>query len=124
VFCSGARGRRGPSEAQVIATALAGVLDPARLVIDADSRDTLQTVAAATGFARARDLSPCIACTDGWHEPRVLMLFGLFGMPAVAAPAPPPGRVPWRWWLYPRLREAAALPYDLVAGSWAALRRR
>ncbi|WP_242097286.1 YdcF family protein [Sphingomonas sp. CROZ-RG-20F-R02-07] len=124
LFCSGAKGRFGPSEARVMADMLSASVAPERLYRDEASVDTLQTVAAATDFARARGIDQCIACTDRYHQPRVVMLFALFGMRATPILFPrteTPGNRPW---LRMHLREAAAIPYDLVAGGWAAWRIR
>ena len=107
LFCSGAQGRHGPAEAEVMARLLAGHVAPGRLHLDPDSRDTLETVRAAAAF---------------YHDARVRMLFALYGLRARRIPFAlrGGGRLLWRM----RLREAAALPYDLVAGVWARLRDR
>ena len=123
LFCSGAVGRFGPSEARVMADALAASVAPERLVLDEASVDTLQTVERAVAYARAHGHERCIACTDRYHQPRVLMLFTLFGMragPILFPRTETPGNRPW---LRAHLREAAAIPYDLIAGGWAAIRR-
>ncbi|NTS66022.1 YdcF family protein [Sphingomonas sp. HHU CXW] len=118
VFCSGAVGREGPSEASVIADGLRDMVAGERLVLDETSRDTLQTALAAARYARANGIARCIACTDNWHQPRARMLLRMFGVVAGGA------------WMTPRAqpaalrarnyaREALALPYDVVAGAWA-----
>jgi len=118
VFCSGAVGRAGPSEASVIADGLRDVAVGERLVLDEDSRDTLQSALAAAHYARANGLVRCIACTDNWHQPRARMLLRMFGVSAdgawMAHRAQP---VALRAHNY--TREALALPYDVVAGAWA-----
>ena len=63
LFCSGGVGRHGPSEASIIAQLLATAVDPARLHLDEDSVDTLQTVRAAARFMKARGLDLAIPCT-------------------------------------------------------------
>lgn len=125
IFLSGAIGRDPPAEAVVMARLLAGQVDSARLILDTSSRDTLQTVRAAVAFARRTGIDRCVACTDRYHQPRCRMLFRLFGMPSDPAVFETPHR-PTRWrhrWRM-RLREAAALPYDLVAGVAAVTRSR
>ena len=118
VFCSGAVGREGPSEASVIADGLRDVMAGERLVLDEASRDTLQTALAAARYARVHGIGRCIACTDNWHQPRARMLLRMFGVAADGA------------WMMHRAqpvalrarnyaREALALPYDAVAGAWA-----
>ena len=116
VFCSGAVGRTGPSEASVMARELAGVVAESRLVLDERSRDTLQTVRAATRYARASGFDEISFSTDRYHQPRVRMLFRCFGMKSRALHF-----AHGHHWT-PVLREVAAYPYDLVAGYWAASR--
>ena len=71
LFCSGAAGRVGPSEASVMVRLLAGSVAPGRLHADDASVDTLQTVRAAVRFVRAHGYRRCLSCTDGYHQPRV-----------------------------------------------------
>lgn len=114
VFCSGACGRTGPSEASVIARDLAvqGVATD-RLILDEDSRDTLQTVVAACRHMRRHGLEEAIICTDGYHVPRTRMMFALLGMATRRGPVPPGHDGSRRYWLRMCLRELAAFPYDL-----------
>ncbi|MHA6721616.1 YdcF family protein [Sphingomonas sp. RS2018] len=116
VFCSGAIGRHPPSEAAVMAAALTPVIGRERIHLDEESRDTLQTVAAAVAYARNHGQDWIVACSDRYHLPRIAMLFRLFGIRCVFAPAVGRGPARMRW------REAAALPYDLIAGLWAVTR--
>lgn len=123
LFLSGAVGAHPPSEASVMAGLLSGHVDPTRIVLDEASRDTLQTVRAATRHAHANGYTRCLACTDRYHQPRARMLFALFGMPAAGvAFEDADRRAGGRWKM--RLREAAAIPYDLVAGWWQSRRTR
>ena len=125
VFLSGGVGRHPPSEAAAMAAALAGRVDPARLTLDDASTDTLQTARAAAAFARAHGLTRCIVCTDRYHQPRARMLLRLFGMASEGVWFATPRRATrpgYRWRM--RLREAAALPYDLIAGLDAVRRAR
>ena len=118
VFCSGAVGREGPSEASVIASALRDAVAGERLVLDEDSGDTLQSARAAARYARNNGLARTIACTDNWHQPRARMLLRMFGVAADGAWMT--HRVqPLRWRARNYTREALALPYDAVAGAWA-----
>ncbi len=114
LFCSGGIGREGPSEASVMARALAPTIAPTRIHLDEVSADTLQSVVAAANFARDHGYRACLSCTDSYHQPRVLMLFALFGMPCTAIRFMRDGstRYQTRMWA----REVLALPYDLVAG--------
>lgn len=124
LFCSGARGRVGPSEASVMRSALAQVVDPSRLYADEASVDTLQTVRAAVAYARAHGHDECLVCTDRYHQPRARMLFALFGMRSRSLMFAPSTARRSRGWQRMWLREAAALPYDLVAGIGGRLAAR
>ncbi len=122
MFCSGAVGDEGPSEASVIARGLRDTVIAGRLVLDEESRDTLQTARAAADYARANGIARCVACTDNWHQPRARMLLRLFGV-ASSPVRLDHGHRPLRRRVRAYAREALALPYDAMAGSWARLRR-
>ncbi|THD77483.1 MAG: YdcF family protein [Phenylobacterium sp.] len=116
ILCSGGSDGRGPSEASVMAETLVrrGVAT-SRLVLDEASLDTLQSVIAAARFVRRHGLDGCIVCSDRYHIPRIRLLLGALGV--ASAPGPlASGRagVGWRPWAWMRLREAAAIPYDLA----------
>lgn len=115
ILCSGAAGRHGPSEAAVMAAELRREGVPAgRIVLDEDSRDTLQSVLVAARFVKARGLSHCIVCSDGYHLPRIRLLLGALGVATAPGPVvrgPAGGR---RYWLRMVVREALAIPYDLA----------
>ncbi len=121
IFCSGGIGREGPSEASVMARALAPTIAATRIHLDEASEDTLQSVAAAAAFARAQGYASCLSCTDSYHQPRVLMLFTMFGVKCSPIRFMHDGstRYQTRMWA----REVAALPYDVVAGLAFRLRR-
>lgn len=121
LFLSGGVGRHGPSEASVMARLLGPHVAPDRLHLDEAARDTLESVRHAAAFARRHGLVVW-SCTDAYHQPRALMLFRLFGVRA--RPVPMASRAPGRLWWRMAAREVAALPYDLVAGLWAARIRR
>ncbi|WP_374470222.1 YdcF family protein [Phenylobacterium sp.] len=116
VLCSGAVGRHPPSEAAVMAAALrAGGVPDTRIVLDEESRDTLQSVLATVRFLRARGLSCCIVCSDRYHILRIRLLLGALGVRTKVGPLlPGRGGAPRRHWLRMRLREALAIPYDLA----------
>lgn len=122
LFCSGGQGRFGPPEATVMGRLLAGQVAPERLHLDTRSRDTLETVRAAAALYRAGGFDRLIAATDNYHDPRVRMLFALYGIRSRPIPFARRGRKRLMWKM--RLREAAALPYDLVAGTFARWRDR
>lgn len=116
ILCSGAAGRVGPSEASVMAAALKGRgLDPSRIVLDEESRDTLQSVIVAARFLRARGLTHCVVCSDRYHVPRIRLLLGALGVATAPGPlAPGRGGTRLAYWLKMTLREGLAIPYDLA----------
>lgn len=115
IFCSGGRGTVGPSEASVIASALATICPGRRTILDEESCDTVESVAAASRFARHNRLAGCVACTDGYHQPRVRMLFSVLGIASRSGPVQGGlGGTRLRYWMRMRLREALALPVDLL----------
>ena len=123
ILCSGAVGRYGPSEAEVMAQALtaAGVA-PERIVRDEASRDTLQSAAAVARFVRDTGVLRCVVCSDRYHLPRIRLLLRLLGVMSEACPtAPGTGGAGAAYWARMSLREALALPYD---AALALLRRR
>jgi uncharacterized SAM-binding protein YcdF (DUF218 family) len=122
LFLSGGIGAYQPSEAAVMAGLLAGAVSAERLILDEVSGDTLQTVRAAAAHARANGYTTILTCTDAYHQPRVRMLFRLFGFASrpVRLAARGPRQLRLKMWL----REGAALPYDLFAGIGAAWRDR
>jgi uncharacterized SAM-binding protein YcdF (DUF218 family) len=115
ILCSGAAGRHGPSEASVMAAELKreGV-PPERVVLDEESRDTLQSVLAAARFLTARGLSRCIVCSDAYHVPRIRLLLAALGVRTQVGPVPRGPAGGRRYWLRMVLREALAIPYDLA----------
>lgn len=116
IFCSGGVGRFGPSEAVVMADILVGQgINPDRIIRDEASLDTLQNVVAAASFIHERQLDGAVACTDGYHLPRVTMLFSVLGVACSAGPIEKRRMgTNWSYWLGMRARECAAYPYDLA----------
>lgn len=124
VFCSGGLGEHPPSEAAVMAARLAERgLSPDRLVLDEDSRDTLENVVAAAAFMRRSGLSHAVVCTDAYHLPRACMIFRQLGLVAQAGPVPAgaAGMAPTEWRRMVA-RERLAYPYDLAV-TWMRRRR-
>ena len=117
LFLSGGVGRFGAAEAVVMAELLAGTVSRDRLVLDTHSLDTLQTVYAAAAFAKAHNYARVLTCTDAYHQPRVGMLFRLFGVRSRPVQLVARGRKRLRAKMW--LREGAAIPYDLIAGLHA-----
>ena len=95
--------------------------DPVRLHLDEASTDTLTSVRAASAFFRSGGYDQLLSCTDRYHQPRVVMLFAFYGIrarPIAFYRDEERSRAYWRM----RMREAAALPYDFVAGLGARAR--
>ncbi len=108
---TGAAGRHGPSEARVMAGLLAGSgVPPGQIVLEETGTDTLSSALACARLLRGRP-GPVRAASSGYHLPRCLLLLRLAGVQVTGCPPPP--RPAWAW--YWRLRECAALPYDMVA---------
>ena len=104
-----------------MARILAEHADPARLHLDEASTDTLTSVRAAAAFFKAGGYDRCLTCTDRYHQPRIVMLFAFYGIrarPITFYREEERTRAYWRM----RAREAAALPYDFVAGLGARAR--
>jgi len=114
VLCSGGVGRVGPSEASVMIDLLArSGLTPGRLIADEASLDTLQSVAATARLAGVRGSPFVVACSDGYHLPRIRLMLAVLGVRSVAGPrSGPRGARLHR--LAMALREIPAIPYDVA----------
>jgi uncharacterized SAM-binding protein YcdF (DUF218 family) len=120
ILCCGAAAGAALSEAAVMARALteAGVA-PGRLVLDEDSRDTLQSAVAVARLVRRRGLAGVVVCTEDYHMARVRMLLAALGVPSRRGPVPRgPDDAPRPYWRRMRLREAVAIPYDFAVVWW------
>ena len=114
---TGGVGRHGPSEASVMQELLVecGVAAQ-RILLEESGTDTLSSAQAVARLLRANGLAaPVFAASSAFHLPRCVMLLRLFGVPARAA-GPPWVSAGSRWttraWWW--MREAVALPYDLI----------
>jgi vancomycin permeability regulator SanA len=114
---TGGVGRHGPSEASVMRGLLVQCgIAPGRILLEESGTDTLSSARAVARLLRANGLAaPVFAASSAFHLPRCVLLLRLFGVPARAA-GPPWASAGSRWttraWWW--LREAAALPYDLI----------
>lgn len=121
VLCSGGVGRAGPSEASVMVAELtAQGLPSARLAADHASLDTLQSVLVAVRTAREGGHPFVVACSDGYHLPRIRVMLAILGVRSVAGPQGG-ARGPWSHRIRMGLREAVALPYDAAIVLWRRL---
>ena len=84
--------------------------------------DTLSSVRAVLRLVRGQ--AAVYACTSVYHLPRCLILLRLGGVTARACPPPPAAAADrlrqWYW----RLREAPALPYDVLLMLWLRVTRQ
>jgi vancomycin permeability regulator SanA len=122
---TGAKGRYGASEASVMAQLLLAAGVPSQQILLEDTgTDTLSSVRAVARIIRHCDLPPPVhVATSGYHLPRCVLLLRLAGIAALACAPPPASEVAWLWW-YWRVREVAAIPYDLVLMLGLRLMRR
>ena len=81
ILCSGGGLRVGPSEASLMAELLCrdGIGDE-RLILDEASRNTLENCAAAAAEAARGGHPYVVACSDGYHLPRIRTLLRLMGV--------------------------------------------
>ena len=121
---TGAQPRGGRTEAAVMRELLhkAGV-DDQRILVEDEAHNTRSSAIRCAAILRAHPgLSPVFVCTDRFHQARCVMLLRACGIAARAAPMANERRMMrWQLWLFYRLRELAALPYDALM---IALRRR
>jgi uncharacterized SAM-binding protein YcdF (DUF218 family) len=114
---TGGVGRNGPSEASVMRGLLVERgMATERILLEQSGTDTLSSARAVAQLLRANSMeAPVFAASSAYHLPRCVLLLRLFGVPARAA-GPPWVTAGSRWttrtWWW--LREAAALPYDLI----------
>jgi uncharacterized SAM-binding protein YcdF (DUF218 family) len=121
---TGAQPRGGRTEAAVMRDLLrkAGIPE-SRLVVEDAAHNTRSSAIYCAAILRARpDLSPVLVCSDRFHQARCVLLLRACGVMARAA-AMPDERTAMRRqvWLFYRLREMAAIPYDALMIT---LRRR
>ncbi len=93
---------------------IAAGVDPACILVDDRSKDTLQSVRACAAMLRGQR-GRVLVCSSNYHNPRCALLLQLLGIPAriPRMPADRPALGLLRW-LYMVLREAPATLYDSV----------
>jgi uncharacterized SAM-binding protein YcdF (DUF218 family) len=125
---TGAVGRHGPAEAEVMAGLLReGGVPAHRIVQEPTGTDTFSSAVACVRLLRARGhRGRVMAASNAYHLPRCVALLWLAGFRDVGAVPPPagPAASAWRRRWYWRLREVPALPYDALLMVWARLRGR
>lgn len=121
---TGAQPRGGRTEAAVMRELLhkAGI-DDSRIIVEDAAQNTRASAILCAAILRAHPgLSPVLVCSDRFHQARCVMLLRACGIAARAAPmANERATMRWQLWLFYRLRELAALPYDALM---IAFRRR
>jgi uncharacterized SAM-binding protein YcdF (DUF218 family) len=112
---SGGVGRHGPAEALVMRDILieSGV-DPRRILLEAQARDTLESVRLCTRMLRSRpDVQRVLVSSSSYHNPRCVLLFCLAGFASQALPtASDRPHLGWGKWLRYVLKELIATPWD------------
>lgn len=116
---TGAQGRFGPPEADVMAELLMdrGVRAE-RILLERTGRNTLRSALAVAALLKGQDV-PVYAATSAYHMPRCVLLLGLAGLDAHRSPpsiGPASSRVLRRW--YWRMRELPAIPIDGAIMMW------
>ncbi|WP_130731289.1 YdcF family protein [Komagataeibacter xylinus] len=107
----------GLREGDVMATMLeAAGVPPDAVLVEGTAPDTLASVIACTRLLRQRGhVGPVAVASSAYHLPRCLVLMRMMGWPVVRVPPPPvPAARRWgRRWFW-RLREVAAVPWDVL----------
>ncbi|MCE2576952.1 YdcF family protein [Gluconacetobacter entanii] len=106
-----------PSEAAVMATMLRDLgIAGENILPEETARDTLESVRACSRLLHAMGHDgPVAVATSAYHLPRCMALMALAGWRVMRVPPPPhpaARSVPRRWFW--RLREGAALPWDVL----------
>ena len=109
---TGGVGRHGPSEASLMALLLREHgADPARIRLEETARNTIRSVQACRELL-AGHTGPVYAATSAYHVPRCIVLLRIAGHRARACA--PDGS----FRLAAALREAIALPVDILTALW------
>ncbi len=111
LLLSGGKGGGGPSEAEVMRDlALAAGAPEDRLVLETESRSTLENARCSARIMRARGWTKALVVTDAVHLPRALMAFRALGIEAKGAAVAGGARDEPLWsWPYHLAREALAV---------------
>lgn len=107
----------GLREGDVMATMLeAAGVPPDAVQVEGTAPDTLASAIACTRLLRQRGYKgPVAVASSAYHLPRCLVLMRMMGWQVVRVPPPPvPAARRWRKRWFWRLREVAALPWDVL----------
>jgi vancomycin permeability regulator SanA len=112
---TGAQPQAGRTEAEIMREMLraAGIAGH-RILIEDAAHNTRSSAVNCAAILHARpDLRPVLICSDRFHQPRCAMLLRRCGIAADMAAMPDERReMRLHVWLFYRLRELAAVPYD------------
>jgi uncharacterized SAM-binding protein YcdF (DUF218 family) len=115
-LATGGVGEHGPAEAQVMRNILAAAgVCAQRILVETESRDTLQSVRHCTHLLRQRDdVRQLLVCSSSYHNPRCVLLLRAAGFRCDAARSPSDRPyLGWGKWLRYSLKELIATPWDL-----------
>jgi len=116
-LATGGVGDHGPAEALVMRDILAAAgVAPQRILVEAESGDTLQSVRHSTRLLRQRgDVRRLLVCSSSYHKTRCVLLLRLAGFDCNAAPSPSDRPfLGWGKWLRYSLKELIATPWDMA----------
>jgi uncharacterized SAM-binding protein YcdF (DUF218 family) len=119
---TGAVGRYGAAEAQVMADLLRGFGVPEQqITLELTGTNTMSSARACAKLLQSRP-GPVRVATSGYHMLRCRMLLRRFGVTTTPCP-PPPASARWRTRWYWRAREAVAIPVDFALSCPGLARR-
>lgn len=112
---TGAQPQAGRTEAMVMHEMLraAGIEDD-RILVEAEAHNTRGSAVNCAAMLRVQPvLQPVLVCSDRFHQRRCVILLRRCGIEAAPAPMPDERRaMRFQLWLFYRLRELIAIPYD------------
>lgn len=124
---SGAQGRYGPPEAEVMSELLHGLGVPAdHIILETEGRNTLSSVINSCRILSVRGDARCVhVCTSNYHQARCRLLLSIMGFETSAVPiSPERAALGWRKYLYYWLRDLVALPWDAAHLFWLRNRKQ
>ena len=122
---TGGVGRHPPAECEVMRDLLIGLgAAPEAIVTEEEGHNTLSSAVCCARILAARgDAARITVCSSSYHIPRCWLLLRVLGVPARKAPFESDRSwLGFGRWLRASLREAAALPGDLLAVLWIRMR--
>ena len=114
---TGGKGRFEPSEAQVMRDLLVkNGVSAHDIMMEPYARDTLDSVYFCRDILNSiKDDDRVFVCSSPYHNLRCFVLFRMIGINAMMGKMPSDRpALGWRKWIYYCIREAAALPWDML----------